>query len=293
LKGRDSWSHLYGSCDPEFTDCWHHIYYQFVPIVLILQAGAFYFPGFLWETFESERIKNLISGLEKKKGYSAICAVEYSYDSKGKERKDAKLKDKNSDGGKKIMGLINNFIDMKGGCDNWAVKYYFTEVLNLVNVFAQYWFTNAFLGYQFWQVGYVSWASIHELDVTVLPSRATCKFSFQGSGGGLTEFTDSCLLPKNVITQQFYRIWFFWLVFLAIVTCVMMIIRLAIIFDAKTRQVILRHRYNGRKESTKNIIAHCGYGDWLMLSRILDNLPHVFRPPFIEILDKELQGKMC
>ena len=45
LKGRDSWYHLYGSCDPESTDCWHHIYYQFVPIVLILQAGAFYFPG--------------------------------------------------------------------------------------------------------------------------------------------------------------------------------------------------------------------------------------------------------
>ena len=78
---------------------------------------------FLWETFEAERIKNLISGLEKKKGYSAICAIEYSYDSKGKDRKDAKLKDKNSDGGKKIMGLINNFIDMKGGCDNWAGKY--------------------------------------------------------------------------------------------------------------------------------------------------------------------------
>ena len=58
-----------------------------------------------------------------------------------------------------------------------SVKYYITEVLNLLNVFAQYWFTNAFLGYQFWQVGYVSWASIHELDVTVLPSRATCKFS--------------------------------------------------------------------------------------------------------------------
>ena len=66
---------------------------------------------------------------------------------------------------------------------------------------------------------------------------------------------DSCLLPKNVITQQFYRIWFFWLVFLAIVTCVMMIIRLAIIFDAKTRQLILRHRYNGKKESTVSLFV--------------------------------------
>ena len=44
-----------------------------------------------------------------------------------------------------------------------------------------------------------------------------------------------------------------WLIFLAIVTTVMMIIRLAIIFDAKTRDLILRHRYNGKKESTVNI----------------------------------------
>ena len=73
----------------------------------------------MWETFESERIKNLISGLEKKKGYSAICAIEYSYN----QYIIKKFGYKNSDGGKKIMELINNFIDMKGGCDNWAGKY--------------------------------------------------------------------------------------------------------------------------------------------------------------------------
>ena len=110
----------------------------------------------------------------------------------------------------------------------------------------------------------------------------------------------------------------------------MLIVRLAIIFDAKTRQMILRYVYHGKKESTvcmfianynnvqtiysgyrvayikvafvqlssylsffqNNIIAHCGYGDWLMLTRLLNNLPHILRPPFIEILDKELQGKM-
>ena len=75
----------------------------------------------------------------------------------------------------------------------------------------------------------------------------------QGSAGGETTFNDICLLPKNIIIQHFYRIWFVWLIFLAIVTSVMMIIRLAIIFDAKTRDLILRHRYNGKKESTVNI----------------------------------------
>ena len=57
----------------------------------------------------------------------------------------------------------------------FSVKYYFTETLNLINVFGQYWLTNAFLGYQFWQVGYVSWKSVHELDVTVLPTMASCR----------------------------------------------------------------------------------------------------------------------
>ena len=45
-KGRDFWYKKYGSCDPKSGDeCWHHAYYQYVPIVLICQAAAFYFPG--------------------------------------------------------------------------------------------------------------------------------------------------------------------------------------------------------------------------------------------------------
>ena len=72
----------------------------------------------------------------------------------------------------------------------------------------------------------------------------------QGSGGGDEVYNDLCLLPKNVITQHFYRIWFVWLVFLAIASAAMLIVRLAIIFDAKTRQMILRYVYHGKKEST-------------------------------------------
>ena len=66
----------------------------------------------------------MISGLEKGKGYEAICAIEYTHDQKSRDKRSAKIKDKNSDDGKKIMGLIENFSEMKGACNNWAGMYW-------------------------------------------------------------------------------------------------------------------------------------------------------------------------
>ena len=39
---------------------------------------------------------------------------------KSGDKKSAAIKDKDSEDGKKIMGLIENFRDMKGACNNWA-----------------------------------------------------------------------------------------------------------------------------------------------------------------------------
>ena len=54
----------------------------------------------------------------------AICAIEYTHDQKSRDKRSAKIKDKNSDDGKKIMGLIENFSEMKGACNNWAGMYW-------------------------------------------------------------------------------------------------------------------------------------------------------------------------
>ena len=56
----------------------------------------------------------------------------------------------------------------------FPVKYYVMEVMNLVNVIAQYFFTDYYLGSQFWKVGYHSW--FLESDVNVLPTMASCRF---------------------------------------------------------------------------------------------------------------------
>ena len=70
-----------------------------------------------------------------------------------------------------------------------------------------------------------------------------------GTGGGPNEYHDFCLLPKNVITQKFYSFWFMWIVGLVIISTLMLIVRFAIIFDKKTRKIILYKWYEGKAET--------------------------------------------
>ena len=49
IEGRLARDHLkFARCDPndppDENGCWHHAYYQFVVMILIIQAGCFYFP---------------------------------------------------------------------------------------------------------------------------------------------------------------------------------------------------------------------------------------------------------
>ena len=76
---------------------------------------------FLWDIFEQDRIKNIISGLDKKSGPDAILAISYD-ESDGRNKKTATLK-KDGEKSKKIRELIGNFVDIKGSSNNWAGKY--------------------------------------------------------------------------------------------------------------------------------------------------------------------------
>ena len=77
----------------------------------------------MWEIFEQERIKNVVSGLDKKSGSDAILAVSYA-DSVGRKKTGAQLKEsddkKIKESTKKIKELIDNFTEMKGSSNKWA-----------------------------------------------------------------------------------------------------------------------------------------------------------------------------
>ena len=69
-------------------------------------------------------------------------------------------------------------------------------------------------------------------------------------------YNDLCLLPKNVITQKFYSFWFMWIVGLVIISTLMLIVRFAIIFDKKTRKIILYKWYEGKAETGVSVLNY-------------------------------------
>lgn len=77
-----------------------------------------------------------------------------------------------------------------------------------------------------------------------------------GTGGGPNVYNDLCLLPKNVITQKFYSFWFMWIVGLVIISALMLIVRFAIIFDKKTRKIILYKWYEGKAETGVSVLNY-------------------------------------
>ena len=59
MQTHEKRNHLkFGSCNPQKEDCWHHAYYQFVVMVLVLQAACFYFP---WYVIYVYPVLNIVS----------------------------------------------------------------------------------------------------------------------------------------------------------------------------------------------------------------------------------------
>ncbi|CAG2183160.1 unnamed protein product, partial [Oppiella nova] len=106
----------------------YHSYYQWVWIVLFMQALVFYVPRYLWKLWEGERLKSLVLGLNK-----PIMPE--------------KVKNEQ-------IGLLVLYLKSNIRYHNWYFFYFvICEVLNFVNVIIQMYVIDAFLGGAFSSYG--------------------------------------------------------------------------------------------------------------------------------------------
>lgn len=142
-----------------------HSYYQWVGMVLFLQALCFYVPHMLWKLWEKGRVQGIINDLNK-----IILKA---------EKKDADQKK-----------LVAYLADNKGKNNAYAFRYFLCELLNLLNIILQMVFVNAFLGGEFASYGMDVWKFLDKDPAVrvdpmskVFPKMTKCTFRKFGPSG--------------------------------------------------------------------------------------------------------------
>ncbi len=115
----------------------------------------------------------------------------------------------------------------------WAFKFFMCECLNFINVMAQIFITDAFLGGEFTTYGMevLRFASMEPEDRVdpmskVFPKMTKCTFYKYGGSGTLQLIDALCVLGMNILNEKIYIFLWFWFIILAVITGVNLVVRI-------------------------------------------------------------------
>lgn len=246
----------------------YHKYYQWVCVVLFVQALFFYAPGCMWKTWEGGRVKTLVMDLD--------CPI---------------IDDQSKSDRKKL--LVDYFAANLRAHDVYAVRFFFCEFLNFVNVVGQIIFMNYFLGSHFGTHG-SEMAEPGRLADTMdrmFPKVTKCTFRKYGPSGTIQKFDGLCVLPLNIVNEKIYVFLCFWFMFVAVLSGLNLAYRVAIVVLPKFRLLLLKAKLRlAPPDQVETINKNCRIGDWFVLYQLGKNIDPLIFKEVISDLVKKLDG---
>lgn len=242
----------------------YHAYYQWVPLFLSFQAVMFYFPHYVWKCLEGGRFRKIMAGL------NASMYANREMD---------------------LKNLTNYLVQRMGpGMQSehrfWALKFYFCEILNFINVIVQIAVTDSFLGGAFSKFGLeaATWSDTdgeERVDpmYRVFPRMTKCMFQKFGPSGTIEKLDALCVLGMNIINEKIFVFLWFWYVILAVITALNLIVRGVELMMPKVRMQMIKLEEFGLRdkkissEALANVLDSLSYSDWLLvyyLSQCMD-----------------------
>ena len=130
--------------------------------------------------------------------------------------------------------------------------------MNFINVIVQIAFTDFFLGYEFSTYGtdvlaYTGEEAEDRPDPmkVVFPKVTKCTFHKYGPSGTVEKKDGLCVLPLNIINEKIYIFLWFWMVFLAVTTGVVLLYRFALILGSQIRVAIIAYKVRSTKQPSR------------------------------------------
>jgi len=250
----------------------YHKYYQWVCFTLFFQAVLFYIPRYLWKVWEAGKLKLLVQGLN----------VPIVDEETKRDRKEV---------------LVNYFNDRRNNHDFYAFRFFFCELLNLINVVGQIFFMDFFLGGEFTTYGsdVIAMSELEQNQRTdpmaeVFPKVTKCTFHKYGSSGTVQKLDGLCILPLNIINEKIYVFLWFWFIFLAIITAVHAMYRVAVLLIPAMREYLLRTRARlNPMYQVQLICRRQKLGDWFILYQLGKNMDSMIFKEFVDELHKKIK----
>lgn len=244
------------------TDIKYHRWYQWAGFFFYLQVLFFYLPRHLWKTSENGKVSMLIGDL-----------------------KEPLLSQAKKEEG--IDTIVKYFRTHRGTHGLYAFRFFLLEIWNFINVIAQLYFIDFFLDYEFTSYGadVLSYTGMEYEDrpdpmAKVFPKVTKCTFHLYGPSGSVQLKDGLCVLPLNIINEKIFIMIWFWMIFVASVTGIFLIYRLATLVAIQLR-VFLITQSGGKsvkRSDVESILepASLSYfqkiGDWFLLKLICVNL---------------------
>jgi len=248
-------------------DVVHHRYYQWVVFVLFIQAAAFHLPRIVWKHVEGGLMKMLVGDLT-----NPLMLIN---------------KEDRMDRVSFIKTYFKNTTKSHGG---YAINFFLCEILALVNVIAQIYFTDAFLGYQFttygWDVLTVTAQSPEDRADPmnmVFPKVTKCTFHKYGPSGTITQHDGLCILALNIINEKIYVFLWFWFVFVAMFSAMAILYRMVMLLvpGLRVNAIMARTLYQVDKRTVTDVLSNPQHGwvdqvgDYWVVYLLSKNLPPV------------------
>jgi len=237
------------SLGPEDSGTVHHGYYQWVCLVLVLQAAACYLPWALWKVAEGGKLAKLLAKVSDD------------------PLTETPVEDQ--------MSTLGDFILCHRGWFNaTALKLLLCQALCFLNALSQLYAMDIFLGRRFFQLG----SLIRRYDLLVSSSRVVfprlvmCHMSLFGASGSKVAKSGLCVLPQNILNEKIYLLLWFWFISLTIISF-LQLLRQALLLAASLRTCLspgLSSKFTSPSQ-VRQLLTRGSYGDIVLLQLIAAN----------------------
>ncbi|XP_023210295.1 innexin shaking-B-like [Centruroides sculpturatus] len=234
---------------------YQHTYYQWVCFFLFFQSVLFYVPRRIWKHCEGGLIQAL-----------SLKSDNIMYEETQKQQN---------------IAAVVKFLHESMGCHScYALRYFVSELLCLINAISQMYLVNVFLNGEFLKYGIeVIKYNMNDDDnlinpmLETFPRMSKCFFYYYGSSGNIIKIDNLCMLPLNVINEKIFIFLWFWFIILILLSAISVIYRIILIISGKMRLYILSIRYRLVRETyLELLIKRLSVGDWFIVYMLGKNI---------------------